>query len=333
MERGKAYGIYIASVYSGIFSGLILGGLLIQQLGWRSIFLFNIPFGILLILLVLFEIKSDWAGSKGEKFDFLGAILFFFIIIALMEGFSNLSGEIGKYLLFIGLLGFLVFYRIEKNLEYPLIKISIFKNRVFTISIFSILIINLGTTAITLLLSLYLQYLKQFSPNAAGIILLLQPLAVAVLSPFIGRISDKIETRILSSIGMAITTIGLFSFTILNSSTSLSSIILGLILVGTGLALFSSPVTNAAMNSVSKKIYGTASATISTMVFSGQVLSLGVVILIFAVYLGNVQIIPQYYNEFLKSANIAFIIYTLACFIAIFPLILMGSKIISKEKK
>ena len=331
MERGKAYGIYIASVYTGIFSGLILGGFLIQQFGWRSIFLFNIPFGILLTLLVLFEIKLDWTGSKGEKFDFLGAILFFFIIIALMEGFSNLSGIFGKYLLFAGLLGILIFYRIEKNLEYPLIKTSIFKNRVFTISIVSILIINVGTTAITLLLSLYLQYLKQLTPNEAGVILLLQPLAVAFLSPFIGRISDKIEIRVLSSAGMAITTIGLFSFTILNSTTSLSSIILGLILVGTGLALFSSPVTNAAMSSVSKKIYGAASATVSTMVFTGQVLSLGVVILIFAVYLGNVQIIPQFYNEFLKSANLAFIIYTLICFIAIFPLVLMGKKTISED--
>ena len=104
----------------------------------------------------------------------------------------------------------------------------------------------------------------------------------------------------------------------------LSFIILGLVLVGTGLALFSSPATNAAMNSVGEKIYGAASATVSTMVFTGQVLSMGVVILIFASYLGNVQIIPQYYSVFLKSTNTAFIVYTVVCFIAIFALLLMG---------
>jgi hypothetical protein len=81
-----------------------------------------------------------------------------------------------------------------------------------------------------------------------------------------------------------------------------------------------------AMNSVDKKIYGVASATMSTMVFTGQVLSMGIVILIFAFYLGNVQIVPQYYPLFMKSANLAFIIYTILCFLAIFPLIMLGKK-------
>ncbi|MGZ7134605.1 MAG: MFS transporter [Methanobacterium sp.] len=332
-ERGKAYGIYVAAIYTGIFSGLVLGGFLIQQLGWRSIFIFNIPFGLLLMLIVLLEIKPDWTGSKGEKFDFIGAILFFIIIIALMQGFSSItSGDLGKYLLVAGLIGTLIFLKIEKGLKYPLIRTSLFKSRVFTISIFSILIINLGTTAMTLLLSLYLQYLKVLSPNAAGVILVLQPLTVAILSPFAGRISDKIDIRMITSLGMAITTIGLFILIFLTVNTSISYIILGLILVGTGLALFSSPATNAAMNSVGKKIYGTASATVSTMVFMGQVLSMGVVILIFAAYLGNVQIIPQYYDLFLKSANVAFIVYTAVCFVAIFLLILMGKNKISLDK-
>jgi len=176
----------------------------------------------------------------------------------------------------------------------------------------------------TYLLSLYLQYLKLLSPDAAGIILVLQPLSVAVLSPFAGRISDKVETRTITSIGMAITTIGLSLFIFLNENTPLYQIIFGLILVGTGLALFSSPATNASMSSVSKKTYGTASATVSTMVFTGQLLSMGVVLLIFAVYLGNVQITFQYYMTFLKSLNTAFLVYTAVCFTAIFGLILMG---------
>jgi EmrB/QacA subfamily drug resistance transporter len=332
-ERGKAYGIYVASVYTGIFSGLILGGFLIQNLGWRSIFIFNVIFGLLLTSIVLLEVKSDWSGSKGEKFDFLGSILFIFTIFTLVQGFSNLTnGNLGNYLLLFGLLGGLIFLKYEKKLKYPLLKISIFKNRVFTISIISILIINIGTTAITFLLSLYFQYLKLLSPNTVGIILVIQPLSVAILSPFAGKISDKIDTRIIASIGMAITTIGLYSFTFLNENSSLSFIILGLILVGTGLALFSSPATNAAMNSVGKKIYGTASATVSTMVFLGQVLSMGVIILIFATYLGNVQIIPQYYNLFLKSANTAFIVYTVVCFIAIFALLLIGKNKTSVNK-
>ncbi|WP_431062174.1 MFS transporter [Methanobacterium sp.] len=324
-ERGKAYGIYVASVYTGIFSGLILGGFLVQQFGWRSIFIFNIPFGILLISIILLQLKSEWAGSKGEKFDIIGSVLFFFIIISLMQGFSAFAdGNFGKYLMLAGILGTIVFLIYENRLEYPLLKLSVFKNKIFTISVTSILIINLGTTAMTFLLSLYLQYLKLLSPNAAGIILVLQPLAVAILSPFAGRISDKVDTRIIASIGMAITTIGLFSFIFLNENTPLYFIILGLILVGTGLALFSSPVTNTAMNVVNKNIYGTASATASTMVFIGQTLSMGFAIIIFSLYIGNVQITPQYYPLFLKSLNIAFIAYTLVCFVGLIILSFMG---------
>ncbi|MGB9978970.1 MFS transporter [Methanobacterium sp.] len=324
-ERGRAYGIYVASVYTGIFSGLILGGFLIQQFGWRTIFIFNIPFGILILSILLSKFKSDWAGSKGENFDFIGSILFIFTMAVLMQGFSTLpNGATGTYLILIGLLGTIVFIKHENRLKYPLLRISIFKNTFFTISIISILIINLGTSAMTYLLSLYLQYLKLLSPNAAGIILVLQPLSVAVLSPFAGRISDKVETRTITSIGMAITTIGLSLFIFLNENTPLYIIILGLVLVGTGLALFSSPATTASMSSVSKSIYGTASATVSTMVFTGQLLSMGVVLLIFAVYLGNVQITFQYYMTFLKSLNTAFLVYTAVCFAAIFALILMG---------
>ncbi len=324
-ERGRAYGIYVAAVYTGIFSGLILGGFLIQQFGWRAIFIFSIPLGLLLLSILLLKLKSDWAGCKGENFDFIGSVLFIFIVITFIQGFSTVTeGNGGKYLILAGITGIMIFIKYENRLEYPLLRISIFKNTFFTISILAILVINLGTSALTFLMSLYLQYIKSFSPDTSGIILLLQPLSVALLSPFAGKISEKVETRTITSIGMTITTIGLFSFIFLNENTPIYIIILGLILVGTGLALFSSPATNASMNSVSKKIYGTASATVSTMVFTGQLLSMGVVILIFAMYLGNVQISFQYYMAFLKSLNIAFIVYTAVCFVTIFALIFMG---------
>lgn len=322
-ERGRAYGIYVTSVYTGIFSGLILGGFLIQQFGWRTIFIFNIPFGLLILSILLLKFKSDFIGSKGENFDFIGSVLFIIIMVSLMQGFSTLPDG-GTYLILIGILVTLVFIKYENRLKYPLLRISIFKNSFFTISILGILVINLGTTAMTYLLSLYLQYIKALSPNAAGIILVLQPLCVAILSPFAGRISDKVETRTITSVGMATTTFGLLFFIFLNANTPLYLIIFGLIIVGTGLAIFSSPATSASMNSVSEKIYGTASATVSTMVFTGQLLSMGVVLLIFAMYLGNVQITFQYYPTFLKSLNAAFLVYAAVCFVMIFALISMG---------
>ncbi|WP_414470323.1 MFS transporter [Methanobacterium sp. ACI-7] len=334
-ERGKSYGIYVGAVYAGIFSGLLIGGFLIQNFGWRTIFIFNVPIGIFILSLLFTKIKSEWKGCKGERFDFIGSILFIIIIVTLLQGFSTIVTETyGKYLLLIGLLTIFIFLKYENSYSDPLITLSIFKNPLFTISVLSLLIINVGTSSMNYLLSLYFQYLKLLPPNTAGLILVLQPIFVALISPIAGRISDKYDPRLFTSTGMLITTIGLFILIFLNQDTPFYSIILGLILIGIGVALFASPATNAAMSTVNKKFYGVASATVSTMVFGGQLLSMAVVILIFAFYLGNVQIIPQYYPLFIKSANIAFIVYTAVCFIAIFALLLMGrNRSISNEKE
>ncbi|HML04350.1 MAG TPA: MFS transporter, partial [Methanobacterium sp.] len=249
-------------------------------------------------------------------------------------GFSTIATEnYGKYLLLIGFLTSLIFLKHEKSYSEPLITLSIFKESLFTISVISLLIINVGTSSMNYLLSLYFQYLKLLPPNTVGIILILQPIFVALISPIAGRISDKVDSRLFLSIGMFITTIGLFIFAFLNENSTFYSIILGLALIGIGVALFASPATNIAMSTVNKKFYGVASATVTTMVFSGQLLSMAVVILIFAIYLGNVQILPQYYPVFLKSMNTAFIVYTVLCFIAIFALILMGKNKASFNEK
>ena len=324
-ERGKSYGIYVGAVYAGIFSGLLIGGFLIQNFGWRTIFIFNLPIGIFILSLLFTKIKTEYAGCKGEKFDFIGSLLFIIIIVTLLQGFSTILTEnYGKYLLLIGFLTSLIFLKYESNNSDPLIALSIFKNPLFTVSVISLLIINVGTSSMNYLLSLYFQYLKLLPANTAGLILVLQPIFVALLSPIAGRVSDKYDPRLFTSLGMLITALGLFILIFLNENTPFYAIILGLILIGIGVALFASPATNAAMSTVNRKFYGVASATVSTMVFSGQLLSMAIVILIFAFYLGNVQIIPQYYPLFLKSANIAFIIYTTVCFVAIFALLLKG---------
>ncbi len=326
-ERGKSYGIYVGAVYTGIFSGLLIGGFLIQNFGWRTIFIFNVPIGIFILTMVFTKIKSEWAGSKGENFDFIGSLLFVIIIVTLLQGFSSIaSSRYGMCLLLIGFLVTILFLKYEDRSPNPLIVLSIFKNPLFTISVLSILIINLGTSSMNFLLSLYFQYLKLLPPHTVGLILVLQPVCVALISPITGRMSDKVDPRFIMSTGMFITTLGLSILIFLDVNTSFYSIIVSLVLIGIGVALFASPATSTAMNTANKKIYGVASATVSTMVFSGQVLSMGIVILIFAVYLGNVQIIPQYYPLFLKSASTSFFVYTAVCFVAIFVLLFMGGE-------
>jgi MFS family permease len=172
-----------------------------------------------------------------------------------------------------------------------------------------------ATFAVALLLSLYLQYIKELNPQEAGLILVSTPVVMALLSPFAGRLSDRVEPRVISSLGMGLTALGLI---FLNSQTVLIYIIASLIIIGFGFALFSSPNMNAIMGSVDKRFYGIASASVGTMRLLGQMVSMGMVTLIFALFIGRVQITAQYYPMLINSIRVVFIISFCLCVCGIF---------------
>jgi len=324
-ERGKALGINVATVYSGLSLGPFLGGFLTQHFGWRNIFLVNVPLGGLIMAFIFWKLKGEWAGAKGEKFDFTGSMIYSLTLIAIMYGFSLLPAMSGAWLILMGVLGILAFIRWEMRVESPVLNMNLFRNNtVFAFSNLAALINYSATFAVGFLLSLYLQYTKGLSPQNAGLILVSQPLMQAIFSPFAGRLSDRIEPRIVASMGMVLTAVGLFLFTFLNEKTTLEFIVANLILVGFGFALFSSPNTNAVMSSVKKRFYAVASGTRGTMRLTGQMLSMGIAMLIFAIYIGRVQITPEYYPLFLRSAKAAFIIFAVLCFGGIFASLARG---------
>jgi len=198
------------------------------------------------------------------------------------------------------------------------------KNRTFTFSNLAALINYSATFAVAFLISLYLQYVKGLEPQSAGFIMVAMPAVQAIFSPFAGRLSDRIEPRVIASAGMALTTVGLALFTLLDGETPLEFIIGTLILLGFGFALFSSPNTNAVMSSASKRDYGVASAILATMRQVGMVFSMGVAMLMFSLYIGKVQIIPEHYLLFLQSMKTSFIIFAILCFGGIFASLARG---------
>jgi EmrB/QacA subfamily drug resistance transporter len=324
-ERGKALGINVATVYSGLSLGPFLGGFLTQHFGWRNIFLVNVPLGGLIMAFIFWKLKGEWVGAKGEKFDFTGSIIYSLTLIAIMYGFSLLPAMSGAWLILMGVLGILAFIRWEMKVESPVLNMNLFRNNtVFAFSNLAVLISYSATFAVSFLLSLYLQYTKGLSPQNAGLILVSQPLVQAIFSPFAGRLSDRIEPRVVASMGMVLTAVGLSLFTFLNEKTTLEFIVGSLILIGFGFALFSSPNTNAVMSSVKKRFYGVASGTRGTMRLTGQMLSMGIAMLIFAIYIGRVQITPEHYTLFLRSAKAAFIIFASLCFGGIFASLARG---------
>ena len=324
-ERGKVLGINVAATYIGLSVGPVLGGVLTQHLGWRSIFFLSALLGLAVSGVVLWKLKGEWTGAKGERFDFAGSAIYILGLVALVYGFTLLPAMLGVGLIVGGAIGLSAFTRWEMRTKSPVLDISLFKNsKAFTFSNLAALINYSATFAVAFLISLYLQYVKGFNPESAGLILVAMPAMQAIFSPLAGRLSDRIEPRLIASAGMALTTVGLVIFIFLNEATPLGLIIGNLVLMGLGFALFSSPNTNAVMSSAPKTAYGVASATLATMRQVGMVLSMGVAMLMFTLYMGRVQITPEYYPLFQQSMKTAFIIFAVLCFGGIFASLARG---------
>jgi EmrB/QacA subfamily drug resistance transporter len=324
-ERGQALGLNVAATYVGLSVGPFLGGFLTEQFGWRSTFLANVPLGVLVVFLVVWKLKGEWAGAKGERFDGLGSVIYGLALVGFMYGLSLLPLSLGAWLILAGVVGAVAFVGWEVRVEHPVLNVNLFgHNTVFAFSNLAALINYSATAAVGFLLSFYLQYIKGFSPQEAGLILVPQPIMQAVFSPLAGWLSDRVEPRIVASAGMAFTVVGLMALAFLGEGTSLPFIVISLALLGFGFALFSSPNTNAIMSSVERRFYGVASATVGTMRLIGQMLSLGIATLLFALYIGRVQITPEYYPLFLKSARVAFAIFACLCFGGIFASLARG---------
>jgi len=325
-ERGKALGLYTASVYLGLSLGPFLGGLLTQNFGWRSIFIVCIPIGLAVIALIFWKLKEDWAEAQGEKFDIVGSAIYIVALIIMVYGFTVLTTTLGVILTSVGIVGLILFIFWETRVASPVLDLSLFRrNKAFSFSCLAALINYGATWGVVFLISLYLQYTKGLSPQDAGFILVSQPLVQFIFSPIAGRISDRVQPRIVASAGMAFTTIGLLLFIFLDKDTSMLFIIVSLVLIGFGLALFSSPNTNAAMSSVSNKVYGIASASISTARLLGMIVSMVIVMLLLAFYLGSAQITPEYYGAFSQVIQVAFIVFAVLCFGGIFASLVRGN--------
>ena len=198
-ERGKVLGINVASTYTGLSLGPVLGGVLTQHLGWRSIFFLSALLGLAVIGVVLWKLKGEWTGAKGERFDFAGSVIYAIGLVALVYGFTLLPAMLGVWLILGGIVGLSAFVVWEMRTRSPVLNISLFRNsKAFTFSNLAALINYSATFAVSFLISLYLQYLKGFNPQGAGFILVAMPAMQAIFSPLAGRLSDKIEPRLIA---------------------------------------------------------------------------------------------------------------------------------------
>ena len=311
-ERGFVLGINVSAVYTGLSLGPLIGGVLVNYFGWRSIFWANLPLGLVIIALTLILLKGrEWAFAEDKKFDITGSIIYCVMLPLFIYGFSVITSIKGVGFVSAGIAALVIFVKWELGSDNPVLDLRLFRENItFRYSSLATLINYSAASATTFLLSLYLQYIKAIGPKEAGIILMSQPIVQAVFSPLAGKLSDRIEPRIIASLGMGMTCLGLFILSFLSENTPFYFIITNLMLMGFGFALFSSPNTNAVMGSVGKESYGVASSIVSTMRGLGQMASMSIAMLVFSVLMGNVKILPGTYPALLKCIKILFMIFS-----------------------
>jgi len=332
-ERGKAMGINITAVYLGLSLGPIIGGMLTRYFGWRSIFVFLVPFGIISLILIKMKIKTEWAESAGEKFDWRGSVIYGFALASFMYGFSRLPSTLGWICLAAGLITAVLFVVFEKNISNPVFDIRlILRNRVFAFSGIAALINYSATSAIGFFISLYLQYLKGFDAPTAGFIMISWPITMTLLSPVAGKLSDRKSPGIIASVGMGITAAGLILLCFFRDTTPTYAVVLLLILMGIGFGLFSSPNSNAIMSSVEKRYLGVASGVVGTMRMVGQMISMGIAMMLISLYIGKQPINPTTYPGLISSMRTGFLIFSVLSMFGIFASLARNEKLKSYKE-
>ncbi len=313
-KRGHAIGLTVSTIYFGLTIGPLLGGYVIDSFGWRASFLVHIPLAAIVLFLGLFFVKGEWSSEERGSFDFIGATLYIISILIICLAVSYLPSTLSIVLLILSIVSFAIFFLFERAHKHPIFDVTLFfTNRIFTFSSLASLIIYTATFANVVQISLYLQYLKGLSAVPAGMIMMCQPLTMALFSPIAGRLSDRIEARYLATAGMFISFVGLILLSNIKTDTNLHYLIGALVTTGFGFSLFSSPNVNAIMGSVEKRYLGSANGVLATMRIFGQLSSMILVTLVFALIIGPVEIDVSNYADLEKAFRLIFSIAACLC--------------------
>lgn len=301
-QRGRVLGISVSSVYLGLATGPLFGGFLTQSFGWRSIFYLSTLMGLAAIIVAYLYLGRDGIRGARKYINFKGLLYYMPGLFLLVSGSSWIPGTTGWVMIGIGLLLLVGFWLHESKSQAPVFDTRLFsKNRLFAFSNLAALINYSATFAIVFFLSLYLQKIQMLSPREAGSILIAQPIMMAIFSPLAGRLSDRIQPRYLATLGMSMCTLGLAAFAFLGQETSIGIIVGILIFVGLGFAFFSSPNMNTIMGSVDRHQYGIASGTSATMRVLGQMTSMTIATIFFALLFSGQSVNAVSDEVFLKA--------------------------------
>ncbi|KXI26737.1 MFS transporter [Paraglaciecola hydrolytica] len=306
-KRGVALGISAACVYIGMSIAPAIGGWLTEIWGWRAVFYSQVPLVLCLLLAIKLFLHGEWKSEQKTRFDWWGTALFSLFAVCLVFGLSYLPDLIGILLLALSIFCLGLFIVHQSKSRRPLIRVQMFlESRVFSMSLSTSFLMYASNFSLAFLLSLYLQYIKGFSPAHAGQIILLQAVSMAIMAPLAGKFSDRIQPRLIATMGCVIVAFGFLILSQLSVDSSTAYISGSLLILGIGFGLFSTPNNNAIMGSVSKNELGVASSSMNLSRTIGNLFGMSMVNLMVHYYLGDQTFSVQNNQALMSTISLAF---------------------------
>jgi MFS family permease len=303
-KRGRVTGIYAAFCYLGIVSGPLMGGYVIDHLSWRMVFFLPVPFLLLASLVGAVSLKWERFGKRGTRFDMSGSILYTLAILALAPGVQNINTLTGQLMIALGLALLAGFCWQQMVKTDPLIELGLFvRNRLFGFSCLATLFIYVGLFSLPFIITLYLQYIKAISAQAAGLILISQAIFTALVAPLSGLLSERYPSHHIAISGALIITSGLLLLCRIDAGSNLFEVVAALCLIGVGAGLIDTPIIHAALATVTLENLGSASAAINTMRMMGGFISIGIISALLNIQIGGALITPDVYDELLAVVH------------------------------
>jgi EmrB/QacA subfamily drug resistance transporter len=278
-ERGRALGINVMAVYIGLSIGPPLGGILVDTLGWRSIFLINLPIGLVVLVWGWMMLPRSERAQEAPRVDFAGAALLGTFLISLLVPLTfapewGWAAPLTLALLVLAAVSLAGFVVVERRVDAPVLDLDLLvHNRLFAAANTAALLNYMALYGIGLLTAIFLEIVQDRSAAVAGWLMLSQPLLMAVLSPLSGRLSDRVGSRVLATGGMVTIAFGMVLLAAMPTTAPVWQVAGNLAIVGLGMAAFSAPNTSAIMGSVRRDQLGVASAFLGTMRTAGMALS------------------------------------------------------------
>lgn len=328
-ERGKALGLIGTVVALGLTTGPPLGGIITGKIGWQWIFYINVPVGVVGAYLAASVLKDVDHRRPLTEFDLAGAAAAFISLGALLLGMTAVT-ELGwrsgyvRSLFILSLVALFSFLLIERKVKTPVVKLSIFRNRLFTAGNISALLSYIALFATMFLMPFYLERVLGYSPVRAGLLLTTVPLTLSLVAPISGWLSDRIGCRELCSAGLAISCLGLILLATLGPHSTPPGIVLRLFVLGLGMGMFQAPNNSCVMGSVERGILGIAAGTLATMRNLGMVLGIAITSTVFS------ERFLHYFGEvsaklaFVQSLHDAYLVAAGVCGIGIFTSLVRG---------